>query len=68
MQRVRLLGMIEPSSASNPWGKVSCRVRNYLILRLLYDLGIRRGELLALRLEDIDVRQCRVSIRRRPVT
>jgi len=65
-QRERLLGAIELQSVSNPWGSASCRTRNFLILRLLYDLGMRRGELLALRLEDIDVRQGRLSIRRRP--
>ncbi|WP_310079839.1 site-specific integrase [Caulobacter sp. BE254] len=65
-QRVRFLGAIEPASMSNPWGSAACRARNFLILRLLYDLGIRRGELLAVRLEDIDVRQCRLSVRRRP--
>jgi hypothetical protein len=64
-QRVQLLSAIEPGSLSNPWTGGGCRARNFLILRLLYDLGIRRGELLALRLEDVDVRQCRLSIRRR---
>jgi len=64
-QRLQLLSAIDPDSPSNPWASRRCRARNFLILRLLYELGIRRGELLALRLEDIDVRQCRLSIRRR---
>lgn len=64
-ERLRLLNVIEPGSPLNPWGH-SVQARNFVILRLLYDLGLRRGELLALRLEDIDVRQCRLSVRRRP--
>lgn len=65
-QRYSLLSAIEPGCVANPWSGVRCQSRNFVILRLLYELGVRRGELLALRLEDIDVRQGRLSIRRRP--
>jgi len=65
-QRGALLEIVAPASQKNPWLGNSAQVRNFLIVRLLYDLGLRRGELLALRLEDVNVRECRISILRRP--
>jgi len=65
-QRGALLEIVAPGSQKNPWLGKSAQVRNFLIVRLFYDLGLRRGELLALRLEDVNVRECRISILRRP--
>jgi integrase len=65
-QRSILLKCIEPQSEQNPWLSGAARGRNFVIVRLLYELGLRRGELLALRLEDFNVRECRLSIVRRP--
>lgn len=65
-QRGVLLEAIVPDNQGNPWLGKSAQIRNFLIIRLFYELGLRRGELLALRLEDVNVRECRVSILRRP--
>jgi len=66
LQRSVLLSCIDPASEENPWFGDAARARNFVILRFFYELGLRRGELLALRLEDINVRECRISIVRRP--
>lgn len=65
-ERERLLDAVDPSSRTNPWRRSSARSRNGLIVRLLYELGVRRGELLALRLEDFNARESRLGIVRRP--
>ena len=52
----RLLDVIEIDHSENPWGDVGLRMRNRLLIHLLYALGLRRGELLALRIEQIDFR------------
>ena len=48
---IRLRAVIEPDDPENPF-EPKVRFRNYLIIRLLLDLGIRRGELLGIRVED----------------
>lgn len=65
-QRIALLAAITPGSDTNPWFGDAAQKRNSIMLRLLYETGMRRGELMALRLEDINVRECRVWIVRRP--
>jgi len=62
-----LLGQIEPKSANNPYRK-KVRRRNYLIVKMLLETGIRRGELLKLRIEDLVIRKDRnfIKVRRRP--
>jgi integrase len=63
---IRLRAVVEPDHPENPF-EPKVRFRNYLIIRLLLDLGIRRGELLGIRVED-----CRlgsngtVTVHRRP--
>jgi integrase len=63
---IRLRAVIEPDHPENPF-ELKVRFRNYLIIRLLLDLGLRRGELLGIRAED-----CRlgsngnVTVHRRP--
>ena len=37
--------------------------RDYLIIELLYSLGLRRGEVVGLELEDIDFYNCQVKVR-----
>ncbi|RFQ09730.1 site-specific integrase, partial [Pseudomonas sp. ATCC 13867] len=41
-----------------PWVDDFARCRNALIVDWLYYLGLRRGELLSLRVSDIDFRRC----------
>lgn len=47
---VRLLEMILPSSPNNPF--TGSKVRNYLIISVLYQTGIRRGALAKLKISD----------------
>ena len=46
-QQKVLLDIIEPESAINPFSS-GFQIRNQLIILLLYHLGLRAGELLAL--------------------
>lgn len=63
----RLRDVIEPDHPENPF-EPRVRLRNYLIVRLLLDLGIRRGELLSLRVDDCNLSADKgtISIHRRP--
>jgi integrase len=62
----RLRDVIEPDHPENPFHP-SVRFRNYLIVRLLLDLGIRRGELLGIKVADCQLgSKGRITIHRRP--
>lgn len=63
----RLLAVLEPDHPENPF-QPKVRFRNYLIVRLLIELGIRRGELLGLYVEDMALSGAKgtVTIHRRP--
>lgn len=63
----RLLTILEPDHAENPF-RPEVRFRNYLIVRLLIELGIRRGELLGLYVADLALSGARgsVTVHRRP--
>lgn len=60
-----LFKVIEPNFLNNPWKNEYVRHRNALIVQWLYYLGIRRGELLGVRVEDINYRSGTVEILRR---
>jgi integrase len=60
-----LLRVIDPDSQDNPWQDEHSRVRNELIILWLYYLGVRRGELLGVRVSDIDFRKGSVIVARR---
>ncbi len=76
----RLLQIVHHESAENPWQSNSRnprvrrrrffeRIRNLLFVQLLFHLGVRRGELLNLELQDIDTDrkdEAMVFIRRSP--
>jgi integrase len=64
---LRLRAVIDPDHPDNPFAP-QVRFRNYLIIRLLIELGIRRGELLTIMLADCDVTGERgfITIHRRP--
>lgn len=62
----RLLAVIDPTAPENPWKNSSIRKRNRLIVRLLRDLGIRKGELLGVKIEDINFADNTLFISRRP--
>lgn len=64
----RLRAVIEPDHPENPF-ELKVRLRNKVIVRLLLDLGIRRGELLGLRVEDCSLglgATGTVTVHRRP--
>jgi len=52
-----------PGHPDNPWHSESDQHRNVLIFHMLYETGMRRGELLGLHVSDI--KECGVSIVRR---
>lgn len=62
----RLREVIEPDHPENPF-EPEVRFRNYLIVRLLLDLGIRRGELLGIKVSDCVLGSSgTITVHRRP--
>lgn len=61
----RLLQVIDPASPENPWRNWHARKRNALALHWLGELGLRRGELLGVRISAVDFRRNLVLITRR---
>lgn len=64
--RSRLHEVTRPDASHNPWVDVFARRRNALIVDWLYHVGLRRGELLSIRVSDIDFRRGIVRVSRRP--
>lgn len=62
---LELLRVVSPDCSDNPWTTSYTRNRNALIVYWLFYLGIRRGELLGIRVQDIDLRKGTVTIHRR---
>jgi integrase len=61
----RLERVIDPTFAGNPWTGAHARERNALMVRWLLSLGLRRGELLGIRIPDINFQTNEVLIVRR---
>jgi integrase len=61
----RLWNVIDVHSTGNPWKGQHARVRNELIVRWFMALGIRRGELLGIKVRDVNMRTGEVFIARR---
>ena len=59
---VRLMDVITPGNAENPWKSRDTQVRNRLIIHILIKLGIRRGELLGIRIRDINFQKLTICI------
>lgn len=64
-----VMNLVKPDNENNPY-TYSVRQRNYLILRILYETGMRSGELLQLKIEDvsrenIDSNSYTITIKRR---
>lgn len=49
-----ILNLINPQSPLNPWDSSSAKIRNFAIICVLLDTGLRAGELLSLKLKDVD--------------
>ncbi|WP_417788458.1 tyrosine-type recombinase/integrase [Stutzerimonas xanthomarina] len=52
-ERDRLLEVMHPNSAENPFANEALKLRNYIILLLGLDMGLRRSEMLLIKLGDI---------------
>ncbi|MCF5166398.1 tyrosine-type recombinase/integrase [Pseudomonas congelans] len=52
-ERNRLVEIMRPQSAENPFANDALQLRNYIILLLGLDLGLRRSEMLLIKLGDI---------------
>ena len=59
-----LFRVVAAQSDENPWFDVHTRVRNELMIRWLLGFGMRRGELLNLRISDISFRKKEVTVTR----
>lgn len=62
----RLLSAKEVNSIDNPWNKIDIRYRNKLLIHILLQLGIRRGEALGIKIEHINMQQNTILIVRSP--
>lgn len=60
-----LLEVIRPGSENNPFDDTAIQVRNQLVILLLLHLGIRGGELLNIRVSDIDWSNNQIVMARR---
>ena len=61
-----LLGVLRPDSPRTPWKSKFVRKRNWLIVVLLLATGMRKGELLGLRISDFASHEPKLRILRRP--
>jgi integrase len=61
-----LLQVLEPNHPLNPWDSPHAKERNALIVHMLLELGVRRGELLGIRTRDIHAQSQEVNIELRP--
>lgn len=57
--------VIDPLHPLNPFRDPGVAERNYLIVKLAAELGLRSGELLSIKIRDIDFNQCRLTVHRR---
>lgn len=64
-QEAVLLDVIRPGSERNPFEDQATQIRNQLLIMLLLHLGIRSGELLNIRVSDIDWANNQIVIARR---
>jgi integrase len=62
---LRICEIMDPSNPLNPWEDEHCQHRNRLILDWLLVLGLRRGELLGIRIRDISFTANTIIIPRR---
>ncbi|WP_020410303.1 site-specific integrase [Hahella ganghwensis] len=52
-ERERLLEVMHPESAENPFANKALKLRNYIVLLLGLDMGLRRSEMLLIKICDI---------------
>lgn len=61
-----LLNVVELDHPRNPWSTPHAKERNALIIHMLIELGVRRGELLGIRRNDINAQKQEILLARRP--
>lgn len=61
-----LFSVIDKDSESNPWKSSFTKTRNELVIFWLYEVGLRRGELLNIKMSDLNFQEEKVYILRRP--
>lgn len=61
----RLLSVTSPESLENPWKGEGTRIRNGLVIQWFLDLGLRRGELLNVKISDINFQSEELLVARR---
>lgn len=61
----RLMKVVREDSADNPYKNPAIRTRNALMFDVMYETGMRTGEVLALRIEDLDSQAGTLSVVRR---
>ncbi len=61
-ERDRLLEVMHPKSAENPFADESIKLRNYIILLLGLDMGLRRSEMLLIKTGDIHWHSRQLSV------
>jgi integrase len=61
----RILKVTNPQALGNPWKDEHSRYRNALIIEWLLCFGLRRGELLNIRIGDVNFRDGTVTVARR---
>ena len=60
-----LLETVKIDSEKNPWKSEFIRVRNRLIVHLLLNLGLRKGELLGIKVADMNLAKNELTVHRR---
>lgn len=61
----QILKVTSPHSQQNPWSDEHSKYRNELIILWLFSCGLRRGELLNIRVSDLNFRESTVAVVRR---
>lgn len=61
----KFMGVIAVDSPDNPYKNLAVRTRNALMVEVLYETGMRSGEVLALRVGDVDYNVGKVKVVRR---
>jgi integrase len=61
----RILEVVNPNSEENPWSDEHPKYRNELIILWLLSCGLRRGELLNIKIDDLNFRKSTVVVERR---
>ena len=62
----KLFEVVDRASPYNPWKNNFTKIRNELLILWLYQFGLRRSELLGLKISDLDFRSETFNIVRRP--